>query len=143
MIALLQTKSAGLWSRGHLRNNVLAGIVVGIVGLQIATLMAGVILTVFGFARLGAVIKLWSLIEAWPTINRPTVGLALLALAILTVGARYLRRDAVVLLVEVRPNVRYKLERGGIIAQVGAENVIDTFELSLGRARELQAAFAA
>ena len=194
MIALLQAKTAGLWSRGHIRNNVLAGIVVGIValplamafaiasgarpeqglytaivaalltslfggtrvqisgptgafiavlsiitaqhgiaGLQIATLMAGVILTVFGFARLGAVIKyipnpvivgftagiaviifvgqwkdflgltpgpaglrfhqkLWSLIEAWPTINLPTAGLALLALAILTVGARYLRR---------------------------------------------------
>ncbi len=194
MIALLQAKAAGLWSRGHIRNNVLAGLVVGIValplamafaiasgarpeqglytaivaalltsllggtrvqisgptgafiavlsiitaqhgiaGLQIATLMAGVILTVFGFARLGAVIKyipnpvivgftagiaviifvgqwkdffgltpepsglrfhqkLWSLIEAFPTINPPTVGLALLALAILTVGARYLRR---------------------------------------------------
>jgi SulP family sulfate permease len=194
MIALLQAKAAGLWSRGHIRNNVLAGVVVGIValplamafaiasgarpeqglytaivaalftslfggtrvqisgptgafiavlsiitaqhgiaGLQIATLMAGVILTVFGFARLGAVIKyipnpvivgftagiaviifvgqwkdffgltpgpsglrfhqkLWSLIEAWPTVNLPTVGLALLALAILTVGARFLRR---------------------------------------------------
>lgn len=194
MIALLQAKAAGLWSRGHIRNNVLAGVVVGIValplamafaiasgarpeqglytaivaalltslfggtrvqisgptgafiavlsiitaqhgiaGLQIATLMAGVILTVFGFARLGAVIKyipnpvivgftagiaviifvgqwkdffgltpgpsglrfhqkLWSLIEAWPTVNLPTAGLALLALAILTVGARFLRR---------------------------------------------------
>jgi SulP family sulfate permease len=194
MIALLQAKAAGLWSRGHIRNNVLAGVVVGIValplamafaiasgarpeqgiytaivaalvtsifggtrvqisgptgafiavlaiitaqhgiaGLQIATLMAGVILLVFGFARLGAVIKyipnpvivgftagiaviifvgqwkdflgltpapsglrfhqkLWSLIEALPTINPATAGLALLALAILTFGARYLRR---------------------------------------------------
>jgi SulP family sulfate permease len=194
MIALLQAKAAGLWSRGHIRNNVLAGLVVGIValplamafaiasgarpeqglytaivaalltsifggtrvqisgptgafiavlsiitaqhgiaGLQIATLMAGVILLVFGFARLGAVIKyipdpvivgftagigviiflgqwkdflgltpapaglhfhqkLWSLIEALPTINPATTGLALLALAILTFGARYLRR---------------------------------------------------
>jgi sulfate permease, SulP family len=194
MIALLQAKAAGLWSRGHIRNNVLAGVVVGIValplamafaiasgarpeqglytaivaalltslfggtrvqisgptgafiavlsiitaqhgiaGLQIATLMAGVILTVFGFARLGAVIKyipnpvivgftagiaviifvgqwkdflglsptpsglrfhqkLWSLIEAMPTINPATAGLAVLSLAILTLGARYLRR---------------------------------------------------
>ncbi|HEY4443809.1 MAG TPA: SulP family inorganic anion transporter [Steroidobacteraceae bacterium] len=194
MIALLQAKAAGLWSRGHVRNNVLAGVVVGIValplamafaiasgarpeqglytaivaalvtsvfggtrvqisgptgafiavlaiitaqhgiaGLQIATLMAGVILLVFGFARLGAVIKyipnpvivgftagiaviifvgqwkdflgltpapsglrfhqkLWSLLEALPTINPATAGLALLALAILTIGARYLRR---------------------------------------------------
>jgi SulP family sulfate permease len=194
VIALLQAKAAGLWSRSQIGNNVLAGVVVGIValplamafaiasgarpeqglytaivaalltsifggtrvqisgptgafiavlsiitaqhgiaGLQIATLMAGVILLVFGFARLGAVIKyipdpvivgftagiaviifvgqwkdflglspapsglrfhqkLWSLIEAMPTINLATAGLALAALAILTVGARYLRR---------------------------------------------------
>ena len=194
MIALLEAKAAGLWTPAHIRNNVLAGVVVGIValplamafaiasgarpeqglytaivaalmtsmfggtraqisgptgafiavlaiitaqhgiaGLQIATLMAGVILLVFGFARLGAVIKyipdpvivgftagigviifvgqwqdflglnpapsglrfhekLWSLIEALPTISPPTAGLALLALAILTVGARHLRR---------------------------------------------------
>jgi SulP family sulfate permease len=194
MIALLQAKAAGLWSRSQIRNNVLAGTVVGIValplamafaiasgarpeqglytaivaalltslfggtrvqisgptgafiavlsiitaqhgiaGLQIATLMAGVILLVFGFARLGVVIKyipnpviagftagiaviifvgqwkdflgltpapsglrfhqkLISLIEALPTVNPATAGLALLALAILTVGARYLRR---------------------------------------------------
>jgi sulfate permease, SulP family len=194
MIALLQAKAAGLWSRSHIRNNVLAGVVVGIValplamafaiasgarpeqgiytaivaalltsifggtrvqisgptgafiavlsiitaqhgiaGLQIATLMAGVILLVFGFARLGAVIKyipnpvivgftagiaviifvgqwkdflglspaatglrfhqkLWSLIEALPTLNPPTAGLALLSLALLILGARYLRR---------------------------------------------------
>jgi sulfate permease, SulP family len=194
MIALLQAKAAGLWSRSQIRNNVLAGLVVGVValplamafaiasgarpeqglytaivaalltslfggtrvqisgptgafvavlsiitaqhgiaGLQIATLMAGVILLVFGFARLGAVIKyipnpvivgftagiaviifvgqwkdflgltpaasglrfhqkLWALLEALPTINPATTGLALLALAILTFGARYLRR---------------------------------------------------
>jgi sulfate permease, SulP family len=194
MIALLQAKADGLWSRSQIRNNVLAGVVVGIValplamafaiasgarpeqglytaivaglltaifggtrvqisgptgafvavlsiitaqhgfaGLQIATLMAGVILLVFGFARLGNVIKfipnpviagftagigliifvgqwkdflgltpaasglrfhekLWSLIEALPTINIATTGLAVLSLAILTVGARYLKR---------------------------------------------------
>jgi sulfate permease, SulP family len=194
MIALLQAKADGLWSRSQIRSNVLAGVVVGIValplamafaiasgarpeqglytaivaalltaifggtrvqisgptgafvavlsiitaqhgiaGLQIATLMAGVILLVFGFARLGAVIKyipnpviagftagigliifvgqwkdflgltpaasglrfhekLWSLIEALPSINIATTGLALLSLAILTLGARYLKR---------------------------------------------------
>ncbi|HEV7613405.1 MAG TPA: SulP family inorganic anion transporter [Steroidobacteraceae bacterium] len=194
MIALLQAKAAGLWSRSHIRNNVLAGLVVGIValplamafaiasgarpeqglytaivaglltsifggtrvqisgptgafiavlaiitaqhgiaGLQIATLMAGLILLVFGFAGLGSVIKyipdpvivgftagigviifvgqwkdflglapapsglrfhekLWSLIEAFPTVNPATAGLALLALALLTFGARYLKR---------------------------------------------------
>ena len=118
MIALLQAKTAGLWSREHIRNNVLAGVVVGVValplamafaiasgarpeqglytaivaglftslfggtrmqisgptgafvavlaiitaqhgvaGLQIATLMAGVILVGFGVARFGAVLK--------------------------------------------------------------------------------------
>src|SRR6202044_3975186 len=36
--------------------------------------------------------KLWSLIEALPTINFATTGLALLSLAILTLGARYLKR---------------------------------------------------
>ena len=194
MIALLEAKAAGLWSRSQIRNNVLAGLVVGIValplamafaiasgarpeqglytaivaalltsifggtrvqisgptgafvavlsiitaqhgiaGLQIATLMAGVILLVFGLARLGAVIKyipnpviagftagigliifvgqwkdflglspapaglrfhqkLWSLIEALPTINWATTGLALLALAILILGPRYFKR---------------------------------------------------
>jgi SulP family sulfate permease len=194
MIALLQAKAAGLWTRSQIRNNVVAGVVVGVValplamafaiasgarpeqglytsivagvltslfggtrvqisgptgafiavlaiitaqhgiaGLQIATLMAGVILVAFGFARLGAVIKyipnpvivgftagigviifvgqwkdffglspapaglhfhekLWSLIEALPSISLATTGLALLALAILTVGARYLKR---------------------------------------------------
>jgi SulP family sulfate permease len=194
MIALLQARADGLWTRAHLGNNVLAGLVVGIValplamafaiasgarpeqglytaivaavltslfggtrvqiagptgafiavlsiitaqhgiaGLQIATLMAGIILMVFGFARLGAVIKyipnpvivgftagiaviifvgqwkdflgltpaasgvrfhekLWSLIEALPSINPATTGLALLSLAILLLGPRYLKR---------------------------------------------------
>jgi sulfate permease, SulP family len=194
MIALLQAKSAGLWTRAHLRNNIVAGLVVGIValplamafamasgarpeqgiytsiiagvltslfggtrlqisgptgafiavlsiitaqhgiaGLQVATLMAGVILLAFGFARLGGVIKyipkpviagftagiaviifvgqwkdflglhpgpsglhfhekLLALLEALPSISLATTGLALLALVILTVGARFLKR---------------------------------------------------
>jgi sulfate permease, SulP family len=48
------------------------------------------------------------------------------------------RHGAAVLLVEVRPNVRYKLERGGVIAHVGAENVIDTLDQALLRAKELR-----
>jgi SulP family sulfate permease len=194
MIALLEAKAAGLWSRGHIINNVLAGLVVGIValplamafaiasgarpeqgiytaiiaclitslfggtrlqiagptgafiavlsiitaqhgiaGLQIATLMAGMILVAFGVARLGGVIKfiprpvivgftagigviifvgqwkdffglslapsglhfhekLIGLVQALPTINVATTGLALLALLILVVGPRYLKR---------------------------------------------------
>jgi sulfate permease, SulP family len=194
MIALLEAKAAGLWSRKHIANNVLAGVVVGVValplamafaiasgarpeqglytaivaclltslfggtrlqiagptgafiavlsiiaarhgiaGLQIATVMAGIILVAFGAARLGAVIKFiprpvilgftagigviifvgqWKdflglspapsglrfheklivLLQALPTINLATMGLALLALAILIAGPRYLKR---------------------------------------------------
>jgi SulP family sulfate permease len=194
VIALLEARSAGLWTRSQIYNNVLAGLIVGVValplamafaiasgarpeqglytaivaavltslfggtrvqisgptgafiavlsiitaqhgiaGLQVATLMAGVILIAFGAARLGSVIKyiprpvvagftagigviifvgqwkdffglapapsglrfhekLWSLIEAWPTINLATTGLALLALAILIIGARFFKR---------------------------------------------------
>src|SRR6202453_1714653 len=118
MIALCSAKADGLWTRAHIRNNVLAGVVVGVValplamafaiasgarpeqglytaivaaamtslfggtraqisgptgafsavlsiiraqhgiaGLQMATLMAGLILVVFGATRLGSVIK--------------------------------------------------------------------------------------
>jgi SulP family sulfate permease len=194
VIALLEAKAAGLWSRQHIANNVLAGLVVGIValplamafaiasgarpeqglytaivasfltailggtrlqiagptgafiavlavitaqhgiaGLQVATLMAGIILVAFGAARLGAVIKYipnpvivgftagigiiifvgqWKdffglspapsglhfheklivLVKALPTISWTTTGLALLALAILIVSPRYLKR---------------------------------------------------
>jgi SulP family sulfate permease len=194
MIALLETKAAGLWSRSQVRPNLIAGLIVGIValplamafaiasgarpeqglytaivaaaltalfggtraqisgptgafiavlsiitaqfgiaGLQIATLMAGFILVVFGATRLGSVIKyiprpvvagftagigviifvgqwkdffgltpapsglrfhekLWSLIAAFPTLNLATTALGVLALVILTLGPRYLKR---------------------------------------------------
>ena len=194
MIALLETKAAGLWSRSQVRPNVIAGLIVGIValplamafaiasgarpeqglytaivaatltalfggtrmqisgptgafiavlsiitaqfgvaGLQMATLMAGFILVALGATRLGSVIKyiprpviagftagigviifvgqwkdffgltpapaglrfhekLWSLFAALPTLNLATTGLGLLGLAILTLGARHLKR---------------------------------------------------
>jgi SulP family sulfate permease len=50
------------------------------------------------------------------------------------------RHGAAVLLTEVRPNVRYKLERGGVIAHVGPNSVIDTLAQALLRAKELRAA---
>src|SRR6202043_3172388 len=50
------------------------------------------------------------------------------------------RHGATVLLVELRPNVRYKLERGGVVSHVGEENVIDSLEQALLRANGLQAA---
>ena len=194
MIALLQSKADGLWSRQHLRSNLVAGLIVGIValplamafaiasgarpeqglytaivaavltalfggtrvqvsgptgafiavlavitaqhgiaGLQMATFMAGIILVAFGAARLGSVIKfipypviagftagigvvifvgqwkdffglspapsglrfhekLWALVQAFPTLNPATTGLACLSLAILIAGGRYLKR---------------------------------------------------
>ena len=105
----------------------------GIAGLQIATLMAGIILVAFGAARLGGVIKfipspvimgftagigviifvgqwkdffglspapsglhfhekLMVLVQAVPSVNLATTGLGLLALALLIVGPRYLKR---------------------------------------------------
>ena len=49
------------------------------------------------------------------------------------------RHGATVLLVELRANVRYKLERSGVITHVGQDNVIETFAQALLRAKELQA----
>ena len=48
------------------------------------------------------------------------------------------RHGAVVLLVEVRANVRYKLERGGVVAHVGPDNVVDTLDNALLRAKALR-----
>src|ERR1700729_2700464 len=69
MIALLEAKAAGLWSRKHMANNVLAGLVVGIVALPLAmafaiasgarpeqglytAIVAGFLVSVFGGSRL-------------------------------------------------------------------------------------------
>jgi SulP family sulfate permease len=41
------------------------------------------------------------------------------------------RHGATVLLVELRPNVLYKLQRGGVIAELGEGHVIDTLENAL------------
>jgi SulP family sulfate permease len=43
------------------------------------------------------------------------------------------RHGSAVLLVELRPNVRRKLDRGGVIQQLGAENVFDTLAEALKR----------
>jgi SulP family sulfate permease len=48
------------------------------------------------------------------------------------------RHGTAVLLAEVRPNVRYKLERGGVIAHIGQDNVTDTLEQALSRAEGLR-----
>src|ERR1700677_2768933 len=40
MIALLEAKAAGLWSRKHIANNLIAGVVVGVVALPLAMAFA-------------------------------------------------------------------------------------------------------
>jgi SulP family sulfate permease len=50
------------------------------------------------------------------------------------------KHGASVLLVEVRPNVLRKLERSGVIASLGAENVLDTLDNALTRARTINLA---
>jgi SulP family sulfate permease len=47
------------------------------------------------------------------------------------------RRGGTLMLTELRPNVRYKLERSGVLAQIGPDRVIDTLEHAMQRAREL------
>jgi STAS domain len=45
------------------------------------------------------------------------------------------RHGASVLLVELRPNVRYKLERAGLIAQIGEEHILDALDDALQLAK--------
>jgi SulP family sulfate permease len=52
--------------------------------------------------------------------------------------ADFQRHGATVLLVELRANVRYKLERSGVIEKVGRENVIDTLDEAMARANGLR-----
>lgn len=194
MIALIEAQRAGLYAKKHLLNNIVAGLIVGVValplamafaiasgakpeqgiytaivagfftsvfggtrlqisgptgafivilsgitakygisGLQIASLMAGIILCAIGFARLGSVIKfipdpviigftagigiiIWvgqwrdffgltvagggehfheklgHLLLALPTAHWATTGLALLSLALLTLGSRCFKK---------------------------------------------------
>jgi hypothetical protein len=44
------------------------------------------------------------------------------------------RHGTAVVLSEVRPNVRYKLERAGVIETLGTENIVDTLEEAIARA---------
>jgi SulP family sulfate permease len=58
--------------------------------------------------------------------------------AIQEIISDFKRQGAQVWLVEVRPNVRAKLERGGVIGQLGAEHIIDTLAQALQRAEAAQ-----
>jgi SulP family sulfate permease len=49
------------------------------------------------------------------------------------------KHGANVVLAEVRPNVRQKLVRSGVLEHVGLSNVVGSLEHALQRARELQA----
>jgi SulP family sulfate permease len=61
-------------------------------------------------------------------------------LAIQEIITDFTKHGATVLLVEVRPNVLRKLERSGVIALLGAENVVDTLDSALSRARAINRA---
>jgi len=134
----------------------------GIAGLQVATLMAGIILVAFGFSRLGAVIKfipnpvivgftagigviifvgqwrdffglspaasglrfhekLWALLQAAPTLNLATTGIAMLSLAILTLGTRYLKRVPAPLVVLVVATVLQSTLHFKGVATIGSQ----------------------
>jgi SulP family sulfate permease len=59
-------------------------------------------------------------------------------IAIQQMVADFQRHGAVVMLTELKANVRHKLQRGGVIAQVGEPRVVETLALALGLARELR-----
>lgn len=133
----------------------------GIAGLQIATLMAGVILVAFGAARFGAVIKyipnpviagftagigvvifvgqwkdflglspapsglhfhekLWSLVQALPTLNPATCGLGFASLAILILGSRIVKRVPAPLLALVVITVAQSIFHFKGVATIGS-----------------------
>lgn len=50
------------------------------------------------------------------------------------------RHGSAIVLTEVRTNVHYQLERAGILAHIGADDVVDTLERALARADILAAA---
>lgn len=221
MIAIIEAKRAGLLSKGHWLNNILAGVIVGVValplamafaiasgakpeqglytaivagglssllggsrlqiagptgafivilagitakhgisGLQVATLMAGVMLLLMGMARLGGVIKyipdpvivgftsgigiiiwvgqwkdffglipvsgaehfhqkLWSLIQAFPSLHLQTTALSMLTLAILLLSPRILKRIPAPLVAMVAATVVQKLLHFENVATIG------------------------
>src|ERR1700719_4604373 len=166
MIAVLQARAAGLWTRAHIRNNVVAGIIVGVVALPLAmafaiasgarpeqglytSIVAGVLTSLFGGTRVqisgptGGFIAVLSIMTAQhgiaglqiatiAHIQRPATTLILRMGSVPFIDATginaleemvgdFKRHGASVLLVELRPNVRYKLERAGVIAQIGEE----------------------
>ena len=61
-------------------------------------------------------------------------------LAIEDIIKDFKRHGSAIVLAEVRTNVRYKLERAGILAHIGADDVVDTLEQALARADILAAA---
>src|ERR1700686_5411784 len=92
MIAVLQAKAAGLWTRSHIRNNVVAGIIVGVVALPLAmafaiasgarpeqglytSIVAGILTSLFGGTRVqisgptGAFIAVLSIITSMWSSN--------------------------------------------------------------------------
>jgi anti-anti-sigma regulatory factor len=48
----------------------------------------------------------------------------------------FMQHGATVLLSELRPNVRQKLERGGVIERIGEDHVFETLARAMLRANE-------
>ncbi len=94
---------------------VLAGVTAqyGFAGLQVATLMAGVILLAMGFAQLGGVIRLGRV----PFMD--ATGTHTLSELI----ERFQRRGIRVLLCGIHPRLCKALERAEILALVGRDNI--------------------
>jgi sulfate permease, SulP family len=61
-------------------------------------------------------------------------------LAIQEIITDFTKHGASVLLAELRPNVLRKLERSGVIVSLGAENVLNTLDLALDRAKTIDMA---
>jgi len=138
MIAVLQAKAAGLWTRAHIRTNVVAGIILG------PKPDSGIVIySIEGPLFFGAAEKLERTLAH---IQRPATTLILRMGSVPFIDATginaleemvgdFKRHGASVLLVELRPNVRYKLERAGLIAQIGEEHILDALDDALQLAK--------
>jgi SulP family sulfate permease len=58
-------------------------------------------------------------------------------LAIEEIISDFLKHNSSVVLAEVRPNVLHKLERAGLLRQLGPDNVAATLSLALARAKAI------
>jgi MFS superfamily sulfate permease-like transporter len=132
MIALLEAKAAGLWSCMHSPGSLPRGVVV---------------YSIDGALFFGAAEKLE---QTLAHIQRPATTLILRMSQLPFVDATgisaieeiitdFLKHGATVILSEVRPNVLQKLERAGVIRQLGSGNTTATLALAIERVKAIEA----